>query len=152
MDKKNIENIALWGLIISVFIVTISSVPEYILGIPAPLAVMVTLVKVFSFIMGGFLVLYLIMVALNGTWKNYLNLSIPAIAFWAGLLAVGLIGLTGIGVGFYSGEIPVIPDGADLPQVIDQSIIPLRIIAFYMVIGVGILCAALKVFPKKRNG
>ena len=59
MDKKNIENIALWGLIISVFIVTISSVPEYILGIPAPLAVMVTLVKVFSFIMGGFLVLYL---------------------------------------------------------------------------------------------
>ena len=150
MDKKNIENIALWGLIISVFIVTVSSFPEYILGVSAPFAIMVTLVKVFSFVLGGAFGLYVLMVILNGTWKNYLNLSIPGVAFWGGMIAVALLCVTGIGVGFYSGEIPILSSlGTNLPQWIDQSIIPLRTIAFYMVIGIGIIGAALKIFPKK---
>jgi len=149
-DLKNIEKIALWALIISVAIVTISSVPEYILGMQAPLLIMVVLVKVFSFVLGGAFGLYLLLVILNGTWKNYLNLSIPAVVFWCGLIAVALLNLTGLGVGFYSGEIPLIPAWADLPQWIDQCIIPLRAMVFYMTIAVGIVCASLLVFKSKK--
>ena len=64
MDKKNIERGVLWALVACVVIVTISSVPEYILGIQAPLAIMVALVKVFSFVLGGMFGFYVLLIVL----------------------------------------------------------------------------------------
>ena len=143
MDKKNIEKIVLWALVISVGIVTILSIPKYIFGGDPWLPI---LIKIFSFVLGGLFGWYLLMVILNKTWKNYTKLSLPAVAFWGGLLAIAILCATGIGVGFYSGEIPLMPAWADLPQWIDQSIVPLRAIVFYMTIAVGIICASLLAF------
>ncbi|ODS36978.1 MAG: hypothetical protein A7316_09690 [Candidatus Altiarchaeales archaeon WOR_SM1_86-2] len=148
MDKKKIENAVLWAMVICVGIVTILSIPKYIFGGDPWLPI---LIKIFSFILGGFFGLYLLMVILNGTWQNYMKLSIPAVAFWGGLLAVALLCATGMGVGFYSGEVPFIPVGTDLPQWLDQSIVPLRAIVLYMTIAVGIICASLLIFKPKST-
>ena len=148
MDKKNIEKMVLWALIVSVGIVTVLSIPKYIFGGDPWLPVFI---KILSFVLGGIFGLYLLLVVLNGTWRNYTKLSITAAAFWGGLLVIALLCATGVGVGFYSGEIPLMPNWADLPQWIDQSIIPLRAMVFYMTIAVGIICASLLIFKPKRS-
>lgn len=131
------EKILIWALAICTGIVTILSVPKYILGGDA---LMPLLIKVFSFLLGAVFVLYLIVAFMNKAWSKYGGAS--AIAFWAGIIAVGLLCLTGL-------FIFMVTMGMSLPQWLAQSIVPLRALTFWVVIAVGIVCLSLLLFPKK---
>jgi len=127
----------LWALAICVGIVTILSIPKYILG-SDPL--MPLLIKIFSFLLGLVFVIYLIFAFVNKAWSKYSGAG--AIAFWVGLGATALLCLTGL-------LILLATMGMQLPQWIAQSIVPLRALTFWIVIAVGIICLALLISPKK---
>ncbi|ODS35060.1 hypothetical protein BEH94_03825 [Candidatus Altiarchaeales archaeon WOR_SM1_SCG] len=135
----NTEKMLLWALAICVGIVTILSVPKYILGGDAfmPLAI-----QIFSFLLGAAFVLYLLIAFMNKSWSKYSGSG--AIAFWAGIIAVGLLCLTGL-------LILMATLGMHLPQWLAQSVVPLRALTFWVVIAVGIILLSLMLFPKKST-
>ena len=128
----------LWALAICVGIVTVLSVPHYIFGGDA---IASSAIQVFSILLGAVFVAYIIYALMTKSWERYTGIA--KLTFWAAMTVIALLCLTGLVVGFYSGAVPLIPDGMNLPQWIDQTAIPLRTLTFYLVIAVGILCLGL---------
>ncbi|ODS38172.1 MAG: hypothetical protein A7316_00295 [Candidatus Altiarchaeales archaeon WOR_SM1_86-2] len=125
------NDMLLWALAICVGIVTVLSVPHYIFGGDA---IASGAIKIFSFLLGAVFVVYIIYALMTKSWGKYSGIA--SFAFWAGMIAAALLCLTGL-------LIFMVTMGISLPQSIAQSIIPLRIFTFYLVIALGVVCLGL---------
>ncbi len=129
----DINKILLWGLIISSAAIVIVSIQPYILGTEPTIPGTGMIVKIFSIILGILFVVRVVYVIKNKTEKKYKGMTLLACAL--GMLSIAFLLFTGLLVGNYSGFLPA---SVDLPQSIDQILIPLRTISIYFAI-VGII-------------